>query len=237
METNPHSHVEDEMSQSRDQWSGSLNRASLYVRFVKPAIDRLLAALIFLTCGPLMLIIVLAIKIVTHGDPAIYGVPVLGKNGKPFLLLRFRTMSTEWSKATQGDFIEEIVSDAGQSTNTEARVHKLVRDPRITSIGKFLRKYSLDELPSVFNVLTGDLSLVGPRPVRKFEAQHFGKEAPSILSVKPGMSGMWVLNAQAMSWEEIMEANKYYVEHVSPSLDFQILARTVSNAFIPTGMS
>lgn len=210
------------------------NHQSLYVRLVKPVFDRTLAAIMLLALLPALLAIAVGIKLSSRG-PILYSISVIGRRRKRFQLFKFRTMSDNWSKAKQDSFIGQIVSDAGHSANTEARVFKLSRDPRITAVGKFLRKYALDELPSLLNVLTGDLSLVGPRPTLSFEADHLNEEAR--FTVKPGLSGMWVLNIDRSSWEESVESDKYYVEHLRPSLDFKILARTFSTLLVPRGMN
>jgi lipopolysaccharide/colanic/teichoic acid biosynthesis glycosyltransferase len=226
METIPH--LKAQASQSR-------RHESSYLRFGKPAFDRIAGAIALLVMAPLMLAIALAIKI-TLGGPVFYSVQVVGKEKRPFPLFRFRTMYVQWSKAKQDAFIEQIVEDAGQSTDADARIFKLQSDPRITPVGKFLRKYSLDQLPSIFNILFGDLSLIGPRPVRLFEAARFEAEDEARFTFKPGLTGMWILN-MPRSWEAWVESDKFYIEHVSPGLDFKILIRTAFSVSNPTGTS
>lgn len=105
---------------------------------------------------------------------------------------------------------------------------KLENDPRITRIGKFLRKTSLDELPQLYNILIGNLSFVGPRPVTKEEIEKYGENKAKVLSVTPGLTGWWACNGRSnIDYEERMKLELYYVDHASLSLDIKILFKTV----------
>ena len=194
---------------------------SIY-KFVKRAFDFIVALVAIVAISPLLLIIS---AIVYLGDPGpvIYGQLRIGKNGKAFKMWKFRSMYKNADK-----MIDQLTDEQRQQYITE---FKIDNDPRITPVGNFLRKTSLDELPQLFNVLCNDMSLVGPRPLIESEIQtYYADMFDTLLSVKPGVTGYWQAyarnNATYQSGQR-QQMEMYYVNHASIMLDIKILFRTV----------
>lgn len=191
-------------------------------KFVKRAFDFIVALAAIVAISPLLLIIS---AIVYLGDPGpvIYGQLRIGKNGKAFKMWKFRSMYKNADK-----MIDQLTDEQRQQYITE---FKIDNDPRITPVGNFLRKTSLDELPQLFNVLCNDMSLVGPRPLIESEIQtYYADMFDTLLSVKPGVTGYWQAyarnNATYQSGQR-QQMEMYYVNHASIILDIRILFRTV----------
>ena len=191
-------------------------------KFVKRAFDFIAALAAIVAISPLLLIIS---AIVYMGDPGpvIYGQLRIGKNGKAFKMWKFRSMYKNADK-----MINQLTDEQRQQYITE---FKIDNDPRITPVGNFLRKTSLDELPQLFNVLCNDMSLVGPRPLIESEIQtYYADMFDTLLSVKPGVTGYWQAyarnNATYQSGQR-QQMEMYYVNHASIMLDIKILFRTV----------
>ena len=196
---------------------------SIY-KFVKRAFDFIVALAAIVAISPLLLIIS---AIVYLGDPGpvIYGQLRIGKNGKAFKMWKFRSMYKNADK-----MIDQLIDEQRQQYITE---FKIDNDPRITPVGNFLRKTSLDELPQLFNVLCNDMSLVGPRPLIESEIQtYYADMFDTLLSVKPGVTGYWQAyarnNATYQSGQR-QQMEMYYVNHASIMLDIKILFRTVAS--------
>lgn len=185
----------------------------------KRVIDVLIAAPVLLIMLIPMGIITLLIKLESPG-PAIYVHKRIGKNGAPLGLYKFRSMFTN---------ADEMIKSFSPEQKAEWEENfKLANDPRITRIGKFLRKSSLDELPQLINILKGELSIVGPRPVVMEELQRYGENKEKFLSVTPGLTGYWQAYARSTcSYEKRMEMELYYVEHASFWWDIKIMFATV----------
>ncbi len=172
--------------------------------------------LIFL--APLLALIALVVKLDSPG-PVFYRRRVMGVGGKVFGALKFRTMQIN------GD---EILAAHPELKAELTNNHKLKDDPRITRVGKFLRKYSLDELPQLFNVLWGQMSLVGPRMISPPEMDEYGKWGMNLLTVRPGITGLWQVSGRSdVSYEERVRLDMHYIRNWSIWLDLQLLARTV----------
>lgn len=176
-------------------------------------------------CGMLFLfpvfLVLAALVYISDPGPVFFGHERLGKNGKKIKIWKFRSMRVN---------AEEIFAEFTEEQKAEFyREFKLEQDPRITAVGGFLRKSSLDELPQLFNIMKGDLSLVGPRPVVKEELEKYGDEKEEFLSVKPGLTGYWQANGRNLINYENgrKEMELYYVRHQSMLLDVKILFRTV----------
>lgn len=191
-------------------------------KFVKRTFDFIVALAAIVAISPLLLIIS---AIVYLGDPGpvIYGQLRIGKNGKAFKMWKFRSMYKNADK-----MIDQLTDEQRQQYITE---FKIDNDPRITPVGNFLRKTSLDELPQLFNVLCNDMSLVGPRPLIESEIQmYYADMFDTLLSVKPGVTGYWQAyarnNATYQSGQR-QQMEMYYVNHASIMLDIKILFRTV----------
>lgn len=198
-------------------------------RIVKEAMDRVLALLGLLALFPIFLIFFFWIR--KDGGSAFYGHKRVGLNGKEFKCWKFRTMVVN----AQEKLEELLASDPAIKAEWEANF-KLAEDPRITKIGNILRKTSLDELPQLWNVLKGDMSLVGPRPVVAEEQKLYGAHWDNYLSTKPGITGLWQVNGRSdTTYQERVEMDTHYVQNWSLVQDFVILLRTVMVVVSRTG--
>ncbi|WP_433498079.1 sugar transferase [Sphaerimonospora sp. CA-214678] len=190
-------------------------------RLVKTGFDRLVAALALTALAPVMAAIAVAVR-VTGPGPVLDRRLRIGRDGVEFTLLRFRTTRP----GTQGRKVElvgDLVSDR------HGPLLKIGRDPRMTPLGGWLRRRSLDELPQLINVLRGDMSLVGPRPVLPEEVERYGDEVRVRLMVRPGMTGLWQIDGGTdLSLEESVRLDLRYVENWSVMLDLRILWKTCS---------
>ncbi|MGZ4634083.1 exopolysaccharide biosynthesis polyprenyl glycosylphosphotransferase [Oryzihumus sp.] len=177
-----------------------------------------MAICIALAALPAIELVALAVHLDSAG-PILFRQNRIGARGEPFEMLKFRTMVTDAE-----DRIAEI--DDGHETN--AVLFKKRNDPRVTRVGKILRRYSLDELPQLFNVLRGDMSLVGPRPPLPQEVEKYEPDAVRRLRVQPGLTGLWQVSGRSdLSWEESLRLDLWYVDNWSLVLDVQILIRTL----------
>ena len=185
---------------------------------VKFIVDYLLAIASLILLSPFLLIIAFCIKRSSPG-PVLYRRLVMGLNGKQFYALKFRTM------VTNGDEVLDQHPELKRELKTN---HKLKDDPRITPIGRFLRKYSLDEVPQLLNVLKRDMSLVGPRMISPEEAPMYKQFVMNLLTVLPGITGVWQISGRSdISYEERVRLDMYYVRNWSLWLDLQLLVQTI----------
>lgn len=180
---------------------------------------------------PLGLIIALLIKGTSPGR-IFYSCKRVGKDGQPIYCWKFRTMCQDADKKLQ-----EILLQNPQLKQEWDTYYKLKDDPRVSGIGKILRKTSLDELPQFWNVLLGDLSVVGPRPVTEEEIQkYFGEKASKILSVRPGLTGIWQTSGRSLlTFEERIRLEESYIEMQSLIFDLKIICKTIPMIFISRG--
>lgn len=184
----------------------------------KNILDRGGAALLLLLLSPLFLLVGALIKLEDKG-PALFRQERVGREGDTFLMLKFRTMVED---------AEDQLPSLAHINEGSGPLFKLRDDPRVTRIGATLRKYSLDELPQLLNVLKGEMSLVGPRPPLPREVAEYEAHVRRRLLVKPGMTGLWQINGRSdLAWEETVRLDLYYVENWTPVLDLMILWRTV----------
>ncbi|MEO3752184.1 sugar transferase [Streptomyces sp. B6B3] len=187
-------------------------------RLAKELFDRLSAALALLFLLPVLLVIGLAIRLSSPG-PALFRQTRIGKNGAAFTVLKFRSMYLD---------AEQRLPELRPVNDNDGVLFKLRDDPRVTRLGRLLRRYSLDELPQLFNVLTGQMSLVGPRPPLPSEVEQYAGDVNRRLVVKPGLTGLWQVSGRSdLSWEESVRIDLRYVENWSLALDAMILWRTV----------
>jgi exopolysaccharide production protein ExoY len=188
-----------------------------------------LAALLLLS--PVFLILAILIKLREPDAPVIYRHRRLSRNGLDVYVLKFRTMSWRYSQGPGRPY--KTAEDAFRAMGREdliaefRRVQKVENDPRVGKFGLFLRKTSLDELPQFFNVLHGEMSLVGPRPIIPSELEHYGDRSASFLALKPGITGLWQISGRNdISYEDRVKLDIYYVENWSLGLDMKILLKT-----------
>jgi exopolysaccharide biosynthesis polyprenyl glycosylphosphotransferase len=185
--------------------------------FGKRCIDIFVSLLILVAVAPLWLVFSVCIKL-QDGGPIFFRHRLVGKGGKMFDQLKFRTMVTNSEEILKSDpkLLERFLKD-----------YKLDNDPRITRIGKWLRKYSLDELPQLVNVLKGDMSLVGPRPVKEEELPRFGHFQNARVKIRPGLTGYWQVNGRSTtSYEERVQMDKFYMQKCTIWMDLFILLKT-----------
>ena len=191
-------------------------------RLVKAAFDRVGAFVLLTLLSPLLLVVAALVAIGPRGGrgPAIFRQERVGKDGKPFTLYKFRTMVVN---------AEARLQELRNLNDTDGELFKMRKDPRITPIGVWLRRFSLDELPQLLNVLKGDMSLVGPRPPLALEVAGYPADMLRRLVVKPGLTGLWQVSGRSdLSWEESIRLDLTYVENWSLAMDLAILARTAS---------
>jgi exopolysaccharide biosynthesis polyprenyl glycosylphosphotransferase len=187
-------------------------------KWVKGAFDRIVAGAALVVLAPVFLVIALLIKRGSPG-PAIFRQQRVGLGGSEFSLFKFRSMVPD----AEAKLADLTVHNEGQGL-----LFKVRQDPRVTEIGRFLRRYSLDELPQLVNVLRGEMSLVGPRPPLPAEVAQYNQDVARRLLVKPGLTGLWQVSGRSdLSWEESVRLDLYYVENWTLAADLSILWRTV----------
>jgi len=193
-----------------------------YKFFPKQFLDITLSLFFIILTLPIMLIICLIIALTSKG-PIIYKSPRMGKNFKPIFIYKFRTMHINAEKQ-----LDKMIQNNPQFTKQWLKHAKLLNDPRITKIGQILRKYSLDELPQLFNVLKGELSLVGPRPYSPKEIETFVCEkARIILKAKPGLTGLWQTSGRSLiPLNQRIEMDIQYAHNLSFRKDMLYLCKT-----------
>ncbi len=167
---------------------------------------------------PILIIIAVAIKLDSKG-PIVFGHIRIGKNGQEIKVYKFRSM-VQNAQEVFNNFTPEQKAEFNKN-------FKLENDPRITRVGSFLRKTSLDELPQLWNIIKGDMSVVGPRPIVKKEIIKYGDSFGKVFSVKPGLTGYWQANGRSdTTYDERVDMDLYYVDNRSLGLDFKILIQT-----------
>lgn len=195
-------------------------------RWGKRTFDFLGSLSLILAFSPLMLMAALQIKLNDRG-PVLFRQTRIGKDGEEFSCLKFRTMVTN---------AEELLKKLHEEQGYETGLFKMRDDPRITKPGKLLRRLSLDELPQLFNVLRGEMSLVGPRPPLPIEVASYEADTARRLHVRPGMTGLWQVSGRSdLSWSEAIRLDLYYVDNWSMVQDLSILARTFGAVFSSRG--
>jgi len=178
--------------------------------------------------APVFLLIATAIRLSDPG-PVLFTQIRVGKGGRPFRIYKFRTMFEDAERRKA-----ELLASA--SNDSDGVLFKIRRDPRVTPLGRRLRRLSADELPQLINVFRGEMSLVGPRPALPAEAAEYAEHVRRRLVVKPGLTGLWQVNGRSdLSWEESVRLDLRYVENWSFALDLQILWRTFSVIFRGSG--
>jgi undecaprenyl-phosphate galactose phosphotransferase len=193
--------------------------------FSKAILDYPLALFLIFLSLPVMVMITLVI--LTSGLPVIFAHERVGRDGRVFRCYKFRTMVRDANSRLQ-----DLLARHPELRHDWLTKRKLKYDPRITWFGKFLRRTSLDELPQLFNVLRGDMSIVGPRPVMMDELARYGADAAYYLQVKPGITGLWQVSGRNdLDFPKRVALDVYYVQHMSLAHDCAILLRTPAAVF------
>jgi lipopolysaccharide/colanic/teichoic acid biosynthesis glycosyltransferase len=198
--------------------------------WVSRALDIVIAAAVLLFTLPLFTALVIAIRL-NDGGPAFFGHERLGRNGKSFRCLKFRSMVINAEQRLQALLASDPVA-----AREWARDQKLRKDPRITSFGAFLRKSSLDELPQLLNVLRGEMSIVGPRPIVESEIVRYGRSYRHYCSVRPGITGLWQVTGRSnVSYRRRVALDRLYVQSKSLSVDVKIMLKTIPAGLVRSG--
>jgi lipopolysaccharide/colanic/teichoic acid biosynthesis glycosyltransferase len=191
---------------------------------VKRALDLTLASLALLVLAPLLAALWVAVRCTSPG-PAVFRQQRLGRHGRPFTMYKFRTMWTDAGDAAHRTYVRNMLTGAAASNGG---LYKLVGDPRITPVGAFLRRTSLDELPQLVNVVHGQMSLVGPRPVLGWEAELFPPAARARFGVRPGLTGLWQISGRnRLTMLQALDLDVEYVHRHTIWLDLAIILKTI----------
>ncbi|MFP5307344.1 MAG: sugar transferase [Gammaproteobacteria bacterium] len=188
---------------------------------IKRGVDVAGAVALGVVFSPLIAFVICALKL--DGGPVLFAHSRVGRNGRRFRVYKFRSMVADAQTA-----LEELLDQHPELREEWERDHKLRNDPRVTRLGRFLRKTSLDELPQLLNVLKGEMSLVGPRPIVDAELRRYGRAVRYYLASKPGITGLWQVSGRSdTDYGRRVAMDRYYAENGSVLLDLSILARTV----------
>ncbi len=212
----------------------------------KRLVDVSLASVVLLLSLPAMLVVAIAVRLNSPG-PVLFRQQRLGRDMQPFTVLKFRTMAVDSSPELHQRYIAELVNSepvatggqaaqngngngsakAARRTNGNGDVKKLTADPRVTGVGRILRRVSLDELPQLFNVIGGSMSLVGPRPALAYELEHYRMEHFERFGVRPGVTGLWQVSGRnSLGFREMLDLDVQYARDATLMTDVGILART-----------
>lgn len=204
-----------------DEWYDTEKEKPIFF-FIKRCIDIILSLLGLTILSPVFLLIAILIKKEDHGN-VFYKHKRIGHMNKDIYIYKFRSMTNKYK--TFDEFYQTLSDEQKQEWDEN---FKLENDPRITKIGKFIRKTSLDELPQIINILKGDMSIIGPRPVVNDEIEKYGNQKAKFLSVKPGLTGYWAANGRsATTYEDRIKLELYYIDHCSLLLDIKIFFKTI----------
>jgi len=196
----------------------------------------LVAGMLTVVLSPLLLAIWALVRLSSKG-PTLFAQERVGRGGKTFRFYKFRTMWANGSDRSHRRLMEKMIQD-GSAGDVDAKgpVFKMKKDPRITPIGRWLRRFSLDELPQLFNVLKGDMSLVGPRPAIPYEVSNYRDRHRRRLETLPGITGLWQVSGRnRLSFEEMVELDIYYLENWTPGLDTRIFFKTIAAVLLSRG--
>ena len=190
--------------------------------------DIFFSSILIVISSPLIILICVLIKLESRG-PIIFKQKRIGKNLKNFNCYKFRTMSEEAE-----DILRELLSRNPELGEEFIKTQKIKNDPRITNIGRILRKTSLDELPQFINILKGDMHLIGPRPIVESEKIRYGKYLDEVFSVRPGVTGLWQVSGRnKLSYKRRVELDLIYVKNANLKLDLNIFVRTIGVIILP----
>lgn len=207
----------------------SVHQSFIYMG-IKRIIDIIFSAVGLIFSSPLFLVIAILMKVKEPDGPIFFNHQRNGKNGKKFKMMKFRSMCMNAE--------EILLADPVLYAKFKANGYKLDEgeDPRITAIGAFIRKISIDELPQLWNVFTGSMSLVGPRPIPDKELEEYGESKEKFLSVKPGVTGLWQVSGRSkVMYPERCELELNYVDQASLTFDLMILLKTVKSVLLKEG--
>jgi len=187
-------------------------------RIVKGSLDRVLGLIAVLLLSPVFIATALAVKLTSRG-PVFFRQVRIGRHGEPFVIHKFRSMYVD---------AEERLAELGEQNESDGLLFKMKDDPRVTPVGRFIRRYSIDEFPQFLDVIRGRMSLVGPRPPLPTEVARYPLDVRRRLIVKPGITGLWQVSGRSnLSWDDSVRLDLLYVENWSLALDITIMMKTV----------
>ena len=204
------------------------NRSKIFYKLFKKLLDFLFSMFFLIACIPFFILISLLIKLSSRG-PIFFLQERIGRNNISFKCIKFRTMHPEAK-----DILENLLMKDNKFRMEFEKTHKIKNDPRITTIGKLLRKTSLDELPQFINVLKGEMSIIGPRPIVNKEKKKYGKNLKRVLSIKPGITGLWQVSGRNnLTYKTRVKLDLNYAENYNFLMDIRILIRTIGVILFP----
>lgn len=205
--------------------------------FVKRSFDLVLSSLMLLLSAPVMGISALVI-LLTEGKPILFHQVRVGIHGRPFELLKFRTMRPDQNDGAHREYVRDWIKSGRQAAGSDdAPVFKLATDDRITAVGKWLRRFSIDELPQLVNVIRGEMSLIGPRPAIPYELEHYEPIHRRRLDVLPGLTGLWQVSGRSrLSFDDMVRLDLQYLENWSLTTDIKIVVRTIPELLRGSGL-
>jgi lipopolysaccharide/colanic/teichoic acid biosynthesis glycosyltransferase len=209
-----------EIELTRQKYAGLAEQKTYHA--MKRVFDIAASITAIFVLSPIFIITAIAIKL-NDGGPVIHRRYCVGRNGRKYTMYKFRSMRTD-----AGEIEKLLTPEQLEEYRTEC---KISNDPRITKVGKVIRRLSIDELPQLFSILKGDMSIVGPRPMVEFETKFYGDNINKVLDVTPGLTGYWQVNGRSNATYESGERQRlelYYVENQSLMLDIKILSKTIN---------
>jgi lipopolysaccharide/colanic/teichoic acid biosynthesis glycosyltransferase len=201
------------------------SRPGIVTSLARRVLDVSVAGTALLLLVPVLAVAALAVRLTSPG-PVLFRQRRLGRHMRPFTVLKFRTMRADADSSLHRDYVRSLIGTEPPA-NAPDNLYKLVVDPRVTSVGRFLRSWSIDEVPQLWNVLRGEMSLVGPRPVIEYEVEQYPDWYLRRFAVKPGLTGLWQVSGRnEKTYEEMVRFDIEYAERRSLWMDLRILART-----------
>jgi lipopolysaccharide/colanic/teichoic acid biosynthesis glycosyltransferase len=201
----------------------------------KRILDIILSSIALVILSPLFLVVAMGIKLSSRG-PVIFRQERIGKKGRPFNFCKFRSMHMGSSGSRHKEYVQDFIKKKNQCKNDDIRVYKITDDPRIFKFGKFIRKTSIDEFPQFFNVIKGNMSLVGPRPCLSYEWSCYEEWHKNRLKILPGCTGIWqALGRSSVTFEEMVILDLYYISNMTLWLDLKIILQTFPVIFLGKG--
>jgi lipopolysaccharide/colanic/teichoic acid biosynthesis glycosyltransferase len=198
-----------------------------WTRTGKPLFDAVLASLFLVILSPLLVAVAVLIRLTTPG-PALIRQTRVGRDRRPFVLYKFRSMYTGNSDELHRQYVRKLLTEDEPPAGGQRGLFKLEDDPRVTPVGRLLRKTSIDELPQLLNVIRGDMSLVGPRPALPWEVEMIGEAHGQRFDVRPGLTGLWQVSGRSrLTMRQGLELDVEYVSRQSLAFDLMILLKTL----------
>ncbi len=191
----------------------------------KRCLDLVMAGLIFIVTLPIMLVVAIAIKLESPG-PVLFCQRRVGRGCQEFTCYKFRSMFVGSDPGVHREYIRTLFADE-QGARTKEDVYKMTADPRVTRVGRWIRRLSIDELPQIFNVFKGEMSIVGPRPAIGYELEHHDENMLRRFSVNPGITGLWQISGRSgLTYRQMVEMDLKYIREWSLMLDIKIILKT-----------